>query len=61
MKIIVGRHKILFIGKKYTTSYNKDKKNWNCECPQMVIGHNHDEHPCKHVKMFREVVRSLLS
>lgn len=58
MEVIKGMHKILFIGEKYTTSYDKDRKEWNCDCKHGTIGENHDENPCKHVKYCIDFLRN---
>lgn len=50
MKIIDGNRKILFID-KHTTSYDKVKNKWNCDCVHGSIGYNHDKNPCKHTKL----------
>jgi hypothetical protein len=49
MEILQGYRKILFIGKEHITSYDIARKNWNCDCLRMSVGHDHDKKPCKHV------------
>jgi hypothetical protein len=57
MQVIDGRRKITFTD-KYTTSYNKAKGTWGCDCKHGSINScKLKEHPCRHIKKAQELLK----